>query len=68
MTKKIPAYLRRKKGKTDRSLIARFRCRNKMGRNQHWRKEKERKCRICEEGIENIIYVLKYVRRRKMKC
>lgn len=48
-TEELPAYLRGRRGKKNRGLIARFRCGNEMRGNQHWKEEEERKCRICEK-------------------
>lgn len=42
-TERIPEYLKRKTGKKEQSLIARFRCGNEARESQMWREEKEKK-------------------------
>lgn len=58
MTEEIPKYLRERRKKKDRNVIARYRCGNKMRGSQHWREDKERKCRVCK-GVEILMHVLK---------
>lgn len=59
ITEKKPEYLRGKKKKRDRNLIAKYRCGNEMKGGQYWKEESERKCRICEESEESMIHVLR---------
>lgn len=67
MTEEVPIYLRERKGKKERSLIARFRCGNEMRGNQYWKKEEDKKCRVCKEGMENVRHVLKECEATKEK-
>lgn len=42
----------------DRKIIARYRCGNDMGGNQHWKGMEEKVCRMCgtkEENLEHVI-------------
>jgi len=57
-TEKNPGYLRGRRRKKERILLARFRCGNEMRGRQYWREEEERKCRICGEEDETIEHVL----------
>jgi len=59
VTEELPKYLRGRKRKKERIMIARYRCGNEMKGNQHWLKEEDRKCRMCGEEMENIAHVLK---------
>ena len=54
-----PEYLRGKRSKKERNMIARYRCGNETRGSQHWLGEVERRCRICGEGIENMLHILK---------
>ncbi|XP_020294889.1 vicilin-like seed storage protein At2g18540 [Pseudomyrmex gracilis] len=58
ITEELPEYLRGRKRKKDRIMIARYRCGNEMKGNQHWMKEEDRKCRVCGKEIESIKHVL----------
>jgi len=59
ITEKFPKHLKdRKKGK-DRSIIARYRCGNETKGSQYWRKDDDRKCRICREAEESLFHILK---------
>lgn len=35
-------------------MIVRFKYRNEIKKNQHWRDEKDKTCRICDTKIESI--------------
>jgi len=59
ITEELPEYLRGRRRKKERIMIARYRCGNEMKGNQHWLKEEDRKCRICGEETESIAHVLK---------
>lgn len=59
LTEEVPVYLRGRKGKKERSIIARFRCGNQTRGNQKWRTEEEKKCRICGKEIESLEHVVK---------
>jgi len=39
----------------DRNLIAKYRCENEIRGGQYWRKEEDKRCRICWQTEE--IYV-----------
>lgn len=55
----MPKYLKRKKGKKDRSRIGRYRCGSEMRGGHYWKKETEEECRICGKGHESLKHVLK---------
>jgi len=57
-TEKIPGYLRGRRKKKERIILARYRCGNEMKGRQYWREEEERKCRICGVEDETIEHVL----------
>lgn len=38
--------------------VARFRCGDDVRERQHWRKEKDRRCRICKEEEETVWHVI----------
>lgn len=57
MTENLPEYLRGKKKRKDRCLIARFRCGNECRGNQHWKEEEDKVCRICKEETESLEHV-----------
>ncbi|XP_029175923.1 nucleolar protein 58-like [Nylanderia fulva] len=59
MTEETPTYLRGKRNKKERNMIARYRCGNETKESQHWLEKAERRCRICREGIENMLHILK---------
>jgi len=59
VTEELPKYLRGRKRKKERIMIARYRCGNEMKGNQHWLKEEDKKCRMCGEEMESIAHVLK---------
>jgi len=63
----VASYLLEKKKKKERSLVARYRCRNEMRGSQHWREENEKTCRVCGSGEENIMHVLKECEATKNK-
>lgn len=48
----------------DKRLIARFRCGNKLRGEQFWRKEEERKCRVCGEET-NVTHILEECQKTK---
>lgn len=48
----ILGYLKERKGKKERSTIARFRCGNKARGSQEWEEEEQRKCRVCRRERE----------------
>lgn len=54
-----PGYLKGKKKKKERSLIARYRCGNEIKGGHYWEDEEERKCRICKQEEETLEHVLK---------
>lgn len=35
-------------------MIVRFKYRNEIKKNQHWRDKKDKTCRICDTRIENV--------------
>lgn len=45
-TENIPEYLNREKS-MDRSLIARYKCRNNMRESQYWREAGDKLCKVC---------------------
>ncbi|XP_066585599.1 cilia- and flagella-associated protein 251-like [Prorops nasuta] len=54
----VPEYLKGGRKEGEWVKIARFRLGNEMREGQYWRKEEERKCRICEwetEGWEHVM-------------
>jgi len=57
-TEKIPGYLRGRRKKKERIILARYRCGNEMRGGQYWREVEERKCRICGVEDETIEHVL----------
>jgi len=59
ITEKLLEYLRGRKRKKERIMIARYRCGNEMKGNQHWLKEEDRKCRVYGKEMESIAHVLK---------
>ena len=50
MTENTPEYLNREKKNMDRSLIARYKCRNDMRGSQYWREVGDRLCRTAERS------------------
>lgn len=56
MTEDAPKYLNVRNSK-DRSLIARYKCRNETKGSQHWREE-DRRCRICRAAEESMFHIL----------
>lgn len=52
-------YLKGKRKKKERNLIARYRCGNEMKKGQYWKEEEEGRSRICGETKENLTHVLK---------
>lgn len=52
----IPGYWQGKKKRKERMMIAGYRCGNEM-REQYWRKEKKKLCRVCEkeEDFKHVI-------------
>lgn len=59
MTEGTPLYLKGKRNKKERNMIARYRCGSETRGSKHWLEEAEKKCRICGEGTENIVHILK---------
>jgi len=57
LTEELPKYLKGRRKRKDRSLIAR--CGNEIRGGQYWRKEEDRRCRICWHAEETIRHVLK---------
>lgn len=53
----LPAYLKEKKKKNDRTLIARFRRGNKIKDGQHWRDYNDKICTICQKKEESFKYI-----------
>jgi len=47
------------KKEKDRSLIVKYRCGNEIRGGQYWRKEEDRRCRICWHAEETLRHVLK---------
>jgi len=59
LTEELPKYLKGRRKRKDRSLIAKYRCGNEIKGDQYWRKEEDRRCRICWHAEEIIRHVLK---------
>lgn len=57
-TEEKPGYLRGRRKKKERNLIARYRCGNETRGSKHWSEEEERKCRVCKEKIEDWRHIL----------
>lgn len=64
MTEDVPKYLNVRNSK-DRSLIARYKCRNETKGSQHWREE-DRRCRICQARKKACFTYLMSAKRQKM--
>lgn len=58
ITENLPEYLRGRRKRKDRCLIARYRCGNEWRGNQHWKKEEDKICRICEREIESLEHMI----------
>jgi len=58
-TKERPGYLRGRRKKKERNIIARFRCGNEARVGRYWEEEEERKCRICGEKEEDWTHILR---------
>ena len=52
------ARLPKAEDEKERSLIASFRCGNEVKGRQHWREEKNRRCKICKEEEETLEHVI----------
>lgn len=63
MSKKAQVSLKKKW----KERIARFRCGNKARKNQHWKNERNWKCRLCRRDIENKQHILKVCIKTKEK-
>lgn len=58
-TENFPKYLYGKTKGKDRCLIARQKCGNELKGNQHWREIEDKTCRICKNGEESLMHVLR---------
>lgn len=58
-TEERPRYLKGRRKKKERNIIARFRCGNEARIGRYWESEEGRRCRICGEKEEDWMHILR---------
>lgn len=61
----IPEYLKGRRGKKERSMIARFTCGNETRGTHIWREEEMSNCRVCGTEKESLEHVVKECEKTK---
>lgn len=57
ISKERPKYLQEKMKRRDRTLIARFKCENKIREKEYWKEEEEVLCRVCKKRRVHVTYL-----------